>query len=577
MNRKVNDQKPSDDVANEHIEQICGDAESHDKENDDLEALERSHSKQIKLSNVTFLMVLVGFCMAFVGSQVISLIFAALVTTVANDLNAVDDLVWIFSAGLVSISAVAPFAGPVADLFGRKSVTIVGVLASMLGMILCAATPNGKGFIAGQAISGVGVGIQELMSISAVAELVPTYQRGFYAALVVSAFLPFAPASLYGELIAQYSWRYCACLIAIWNLLTALVLAIFYNPAPRVNAMGLSRMEMLRRIDFLGGFLMIAGVVVFLIGLNWGGKTYPWNSSAVLSCLILGAILVVAFFLYETLWAKYPMFPRRLLLHSRAFVALMVVILVAGINYIPILFFWVMQSISIYGSGHVQAGIRTLPFGFCIVGGSLISAIMISSFKGYLRPIMTSFCVLQAVAIGCMAAVDRNNINTVWAPLVLGLTGVGGVLVPNQVIVTVISPDDLIATATSLTVCLRSVGQVVGISIFYTQFIAKLTEEAETKIVPAAIKIGITDPLTLKTMPSTLLAIPFSEYAAALPQLKRPESYEFLHQVVISAFGVSFSKVYLISIAFGATACIASWFLGDLTSLMDDHIAVSYF
>lgn len=185
--------------------------------------------------------------------------------------------------------------------------------------------------------------------------------------------------------------------------------------------------------------------------------------------------------------------------------------------------------------------------------------------------------LLTIPAIGTMSVVDPHNINTVWAPLVLGLTGAGGVLVPNQVIVTVISPDDLIATATSLTVCLRSVGQVIGISIFYNQFIARLTEEAEKHIIPAAVEVGITDLSILETMPSTLLAIPFSEYAAALPQLNTPEKYDFLHRVIIDAFGASFSKVYLITIAFGTTACIASWFIGDLTALMDDHIAVSYF
>lgn len=50
MNNTVNDQKPSDGVANEHIEQICGDAESHNKEANDLEALDRSPSKQIKVT-----------------------------------------------------------------------------------------------------------------------------------------------------------------------------------------------------------------------------------------------------------------------------------------------------------------------------------------------------------------------------------------------------------------------------------------------------------------------------------------------------------------------------------------------
>lgn len=49
MSEKVKDSEPSDGVANEHIEQICEDSESHDKKFDDLEALELSHSKQIKV------------------------------------------------------------------------------------------------------------------------------------------------------------------------------------------------------------------------------------------------------------------------------------------------------------------------------------------------------------------------------------------------------------------------------------------------------------------------------------------------------------------------------------------------
>lgn len=52
MNDTVIDRKPSNGVANEHIEQICGDAESHNKEDDDLEALDRSPSKQIKVTEL---------------------------------------------------------------------------------------------------------------------------------------------------------------------------------------------------------------------------------------------------------------------------------------------------------------------------------------------------------------------------------------------------------------------------------------------------------------------------------------------------------------------------------------------
>lgn len=80
-----------------------------------------------------------------------------------------------------------------------------------------------------------------------------------------------------------------------------------------------------------------------------------------------------------------------------------------------------------------------------------------------------------------------------------------------------------------------------------------IADKAEQRIIPAAMEVGITDPSILETVPSTLLAIPFSEYTAALPQLNTPEKYGFLHHAMINAFGISFSKVYLISIAFGAT------------------------
>jgi MFS family permease len=540
-------------------------------------------------------MVLVGFGMAFVGSQVCPLIFAAIITTVSVDLDGASELIWIFSASLVAMGVVAPFAGPLADLLGRKTVALVGVLSSMVGMILCAATSNVYGFIAGQTFTGIGMAIEELLSISAVLELVPRQQRGFYAAIIVSTFLPFAPASLYGGLIAESNWRYCACLIAIWNLLTAVIIFIFYNPPPRSNSTGLSRRQILRRIDCVGGFLLTAGIVLFMIGLNWGGQAYPWNSARVISFVTVGGCLVVIFVLYEIFWARYPMFPGRLLQHPRAFMALMTVILMAGVNYIPVLYFWIMQSISVYNSDNFQAGVRTLPFGFCILGGAVISALMLSIFKNHVRLIMTFFCIVQTAgefvlsgfpntpisntksAIGCMAAVDPHNINSVWAPLVLGLLSVGGVLIPNQIIVTLISPDDLIATATCLTVCLRSIGQVVGVAIFYNQFISAMTKNAYSYVVPAALEVGILDIPTIENMLPTLIAVPFSEYVKTLPQVDTSEKYAILHEAVIQAFGHSFPSVYYISIAFGATACIASLLIGDLSKLMDAHIAVHYF
>jgi hypothetical protein len=52
MGDKANDQKPTVGENYEHIDHICLDDESHDKDNGDLEALESSVSQQVKVTLV---------------------------------------------------------------------------------------------------------------------------------------------------------------------------------------------------------------------------------------------------------------------------------------------------------------------------------------------------------------------------------------------------------------------------------------------------------------------------------------------------------------------------------------------
>jgi hypothetical protein len=178
-----------------------------------------------------------------------------------------------------------------------------------------------------------------------------------------------------------------------------------------------------------------------------------------------------------------------------------------------------------------------------------------------------------------MATVDPHDINTVWAPLIIGLTGIGGVLIPNQIIMTIISPDDLIATAASLTVCIRAVGQVVGLTIFYNQFLSTLRKNALHYIVPAALQVGISNATVIEDLVASMIAIPFPEYAAQHlpPSINgNPEKFSMLENAVVEAFGRTFPRIYYISIAFGGAACIASLFLGDVSQYIDEHVAVHF-
>lgn len=133
-------------------------------------------------------------------------------------------------------------------------------------------------FLAGMAIAGAGAGINELTALAATSEMAPTRKRGVYVSALISTILPFCPSVLWAQLIAYYGhWRYVGAFCGAWSAFGLLITILFYYPPPRVNSEGLSKKEIIRRIDFVGGFLSITGLVVFLAGLQWGGYMVCWS------------------------------------------------------------------------------------------------------------------------------------------------------------------------------------------------------------------------------------------------------------------------------------------------------------
>jgi hypothetical protein len=180
----------------------------------------------------------------------------------------------------------------------------------------------------------------------------------------------------------------------------------------------------------------------------------------------------------------------------------------------------------------------------------------------------------RILACACLVLIDPHDIRTVWAPLVLALVGIGGVLVPNQVIVTIITPDDLIASVTALTVGLRAQAQVIGLAIFYNRFQHEVTKNAFKYIVPAMLEIGEFDVEIITNFVTSLAGVPYSQLSLTIDALYFPKNYELLREATIQCFSRSFTLVYYITIPFGVTASIAAAFMGDISPYIDEHVAV---
>lgn len=86
----------------------------------------------------------------------------------------------------------------------------------------------------------------------------------------------------------------------------AIVTSIWLLPLKSVK--GEVRSKLLS-IDYVGSILTITSSILILLGLTWGGVTYPWVSAPVLVPMLLGAAIFVLFVFWEGKYAALPIMP----------------------------------------------------------------------------------------------------------------------------------------------------------------------------------------------------------------------------------------------------------------------------
>ncbi|KAF7954206.1 hypothetical protein EAE96_005335 [Botrytis aclada] len=519
------------------------------------------------------LMSLVAMAFLWTGSQIPVYLFGGIPPYIYGDLGGSDRWTWFVLSNLLALAAVCPFVGALSDLFGRRYIAIFGAGLIVIGMIVCSTAHSMNVFIGGMAIAGAGAGINELTALAATSELAPTAKRGKYVAVLIFTILPFTPSVLWGQLIASHSsWRYVGLFCGLWAFMGLVITAIFYFPPPRVNSDGLSRKEIISQIDFVGGFLSIVGLILFVAGLLWGGYQYPWGSAHVLVPLILGVAFIVAFCFWEVYGAKHPMFPARLRKEPRILALTLVITFISGANFFSVLLFWPTQAFNVYGHDPIGVGIRGLPVGFSILVGACVVLWLLSVFRGGNRMLMIISSCMMTAGCGALAAADRNNINAVYGILVVAGLGIGGIVVPASIITTIICPDDLIATIAALTLAIRVVGGAIGYTTYYNVFLTKFIPELSVKIALACYANNIFDLEIISHIAELTGASLLDEI---LPLVGN--NVTIWNEVVLAgqeAYATAYPWVYYVSIAFGAVSILASIGLGDISKYMDDHVAV---
>lgn len=108
-------------------------------------------------------------------------------------------------------------------------------------------------------------------------------------------------------------------------------------------------MDGLKAIDWFGSLAIVALTLMLLLGLEFGGATFPWNSPQVICLIVFGCFFSILFILSEKRLARYPLMPLRLFQHPSNIACLVVVfahgmIFIAGEYYLPLYFQSVLEA-----------------------------------------------------------------------------------------------------------------------------------------------------------------------------------------------------------------------------------------
>ncbi|KAF3309630.1 hypothetical protein TWF173_010719 [Orbilia oligospora] len=387
---------------------------------------------------------------------------------------------WIAASVSIPNCVLQAFMGELSDILGRKPFLITEMV------------------IAGQVLNGVGLTLGYL-AIPLVAEVVPKDKRPMLQGIagMIAGLASIAGPIIQGAFIkhnvggVNEGWRAGFYMSAGFFAMTLVLLVLFYHPATRPSAEGgMSVSRRILEIDWLGVFLVASGLVLFLVGLQYGGNPYPWTSARVLCTLIIGAVLLISFGFYNGLIRKDGILHHALFEHQNFAICQVLsfvggFVLFGGQAYLP------QEITNLFTRDAVLTGVYNLPFNFLSIVGSFGAGAIMGKTKEAKTLVVASF-VLFLVGSGLMAVMQPHINFAAWffPTAILGMA-VGASTLVLAVVVSLCTPNEYIAHAMSLLASSRAFGGSIGITIFEQIFSSKEKDILPGKISTAVLDAGL--------------------------------------------------------------------------------------
>lgn len=450
--------------------------------------------------------------------------------TIVGELGGLDKLTWVVIAYTLASTIVVPLYGKFGDLFGRKRVLQIAIVLFLLGSALCGLSQTMEQLVLTRALQGLGGGGLMVVSMAAVADVVPPANRGRYQGLFGGVFgLATVIGPLIGGFIVQHTtWRWIFYINLPLGLFALLVIGAVLKPGGKRKQ---------HEIDYLGAFYLCLALVGITLFTSEGGTVKAW-SDPLLWCILAFGLVGLAGFIYEERRAIEPIIPLTLF-RERSFLLSSLIGFIIGMALFGSVTFLPLYLQVVKAATPTQAGMQLLP----LMGGLLLTSIVsgrIISRTGKYRLFPIAGTLFASIGMALLTTITTES--PVWhLYLFTSVMGMGLGMVMQVLVLAVqntVAPS-MMGVATSSVTLFRSVGGSVGVALFGTVF-SQILKSGVERLIPEGSELPQSlDPTSIRNLP------------------------EPLHHDYLLAFGDAIHAAFIMATGVMVLAFLLSWFLPE--------------
>ncbi|MEV5569497.1 MDR family MFS transporter [Spirillospora sp. NPDC052269] len=308
----------------------------------------------VRYSHRQILEILSGLMIAMLTTMISTSVVGTALPTIVGDLGGQDQLSWVASASLLTMTASTPLWGKLSDILGRKLMFQSALVIFVLASVGAGLSQNIGQLIGARAFQGLGVGGVSALAQVILGDVVPPRERGRYSGYMGAVF---GVATVAGPMLGGFivdadglGWRWC--------FYVCVPLAII-SLAVMQKVLKLPKIKRDTRIDIFGAFTITGAATVVMLILTMGGKEFGWNSAWTYVLAAVAVVLVIGAVFAERA-AREPILPPRLF-RNPTFVLCSIASLAVGVAMFGAMIYLPQYLQIVKGMSPTKSGLMTLP------------------------------------------------------------------------------------------------------------------------------------------------------------------------------------------------------------------------